>query len=92
MEPTLVHGQGLVGVRSSRAAAGQLRCFEHPHRPGFWMVKRVHSVVADNGASEATMDMLSDNTSVPTVDSRHFGPVRVEGSYRVIVRIPRRWM
>ena len=44
MEPTLVDGQGLVGWRTDRARIGQLRCVEHPDRPGFWLVKRVESV------------------------------------------------
>ena len=38
------------------------------------------------------MRIVSDNTDVATVDSRRFGAVPIAGSYRVIVRIPRRWM
>jgi hypothetical protein len=34
----------------------------------------------------------SDNRDATLADSRSFGPVAVDGSYRVIVRIPRRWM
>lgn len=86
MEPTLVDGQGLVGWRDGRAAPGQLRCVEHPHRPGFWLVKRVEAVDGDE------MRVVSDNADVSAVDSRTFGPVPVEGSYRVVVRIPRRLM
>jgi hypothetical protein len=85
MEPTLADGQGLVGLRTRRASPGQLRCVEHPHRPGFWLVKRVDAVDGD------TMTVSSDNAAVATVDSRVFGPVCVAGSYRVIVRVPRRW-
>lgn len=87
MEPTLADGQGLLAVRSRRAAVGQLRCVEHPGRPGFWLVKRVDEVLGDG-----TMSVRSDNRSVETADSTAFGPVPVEGSYRVIVRVPRRWM
>ncbi len=87
MEPTLVDGQGLVAVRTHSAAVGQLRCLEHPHQPGFWLVKRVSAVHAD-----ATMSVSSDNLTVATVDSRSFGPVPVAGSYRVVLRIPRRLM
>jgi hypothetical protein len=87
MEPTLVDGQGLIAVRTRRAAAGQLRCVEHPDRAGFWVVKRVGDVHRDG-----TMSVHSDNRSIATVDSRSFGPVMIEGSYRVIARIPRRWM
>jgi hypothetical protein len=86
MEPTLVDGQGLVAVRSRRASAGQLRCVEHPHQPGFWVVKRVAAV--DGGS----MTLGSDNEAVAAVDSRTFGAVPVAGSYRVVLRVPRRWM
>ena len=86
MEPTLVDGQGLVGVRSNAALPGQLRTFEHPHRPGFWLIKRVAAVSGDS------MLVESDNRDVPSEDSRSFGPVDIEGSYRVVIRVPRRWM
>ena len=87
MEPTLVDGQGLVAVATTRVAVGQLRCIQHPERPGFWLVKRV-SAVHPGG----TMSVLSDNDAVTRADSRSFGPVPVGGSYRVIVRVPRRLM
>jgi hypothetical protein len=87
MEPTLVDGQGLVAVPSGSAAVGQLRCVEHPQRPGFWLVKRVSEVHEDG-----TMSVLSDNRDATTADSRSFGPVPIAGSYRVVLRIPRRLM
>ncbi|MGB0113797.1 MAG: S26 family signal peptidase [Ilumatobacteraceae bacterium] len=87
MEPTLVDGQGLLALRSARARPGQLRCFEHPERPAFWLVKRVDQVLDDG-----TMVVLSDNRTSTLADSRSFGPVPVDGSYRVVVRIPRRLM
>ena len=86
MEPTLIAGQGLVGLRWTRVRAGELRCVEHPGEPGLWLVKRVESVDHDS------MRIVSDNTDVVSVDSRRFGPVPTLGSYRVIVRIPLRWM
>jgi hypothetical protein len=86
MEPALVDGQGLVAVRTRRAVAGQVRCVEHPLVPGFWLVKRVGTVEGDS------MTLVSDNDAVATVDSRAFGPVPVAGSYRVVLRVPRRWM
>lgn len=86
MEPTLVAGQGLIGIRAGRASVGQLRTFEHPDRPGFWLVKRVTAVDADS------MIVESDNRAIPTVDSRSFGPVDIPGSYRVVLRVPTRWM
>lgn len=87
MEPTLVDGQGLVAVPTRSAEVGQLRCLEHPSRPGFWLVKRVAEVHPDG-----TMSVLSDNQDVTRADSRSFGPVPVAGSYRVVIRVPRRLM
>ena len=87
MEPALVDGQGLLAVEALRAEVGQLRCLEHPQRPGFWLVKRVAELHGDE-----TMTVLSDNRDATVADSRSFGPVAIEGTYRVIVRIPRRWM
>jgi hypothetical protein len=85
MEPTLVAGQGLLATPYGSAAPGQVRCFEHPHRPGFWLVKRVALVHPD-----ATMTLRSDNPAGS--DSRVFGAVPTRGSYRVVVAIPRRLM
>jgi len=86
MEPTLADGQGLIAIASSAAAPGQLRCLEHPDRPGFWLVKRVESV------DGSTMRVVSDNLDVDAVDSRRFGEVPVAGTYRVVVKVPRRFM
>lgn len=86
MEPTLVDGQGVITVSGGRAKPGQLRCVEHPARPGFWLIKRVECV------DGATMRVVSDNTEVDAVDSRRFGPVPIDGSFRVIVKIPRSLM
>jgi hypothetical protein len=87
MEPTLVDGQGLVAMSSRSAKIGQLRCFEHPTRPGFWLVKRVVEVHADG-----SMSVLSDNRAATVADSRSFGAVPITGSYRVVLRVPRRLM
>jgi phage repressor protein C with HTH and peptisase S24 domain len=82
MMPTLRAGDGLIAVRSRRVRRGQVRCIEHPERPGFWLVKRVGDIRGD------TFEALSDNRTDRTVDSRRFGFVPVEGSYRMIVRVP----
>lgn len=87
MEPTLTDGQGLVAFASRRARPGQIRCVEHPERAGFWLVKRVAAVHDD-----ATMTVLSDNLTSTRADSRSFGPVPIEGSYRVVITVPRRLM
>lgn len=85
MEPTLVAGQGLLTTGLGRPRPGQLRCFPHPARPDFYLVKRVLQVHPD-----ATMTVVSDNPE--GTDSRHFGAVPVAGSYRVLVAVPRRFM
>ncbi len=87
MEPTLRAGQGLIASRSRRAKPGQIRCVEHPDRPGFWLVKRVTEL-----PTPTTMWVESDNGEVSTTDSRTLGPLDVAGSWRVVVRIPLRLM
>lgn len=85
MEPTLVAGQGLLATGLGRARVGQIRCFAHPHRPGFWLVKRVAQVHPDG-----TMTVRADHPD--GTDSRQFGPVPVAGSYRVLLAVSRRLM
>lgn len=86
MRPELAPGQGLLATPYGRPRPGQIRCFEHPQRPGFWLVKRVAQCHDDR------MWVTSDNREVPAVDSRTFGQVPVAGSYRVILAIPVRLM
>ena len=82
MLPTLWPGDGLVAVRSGRIRRGEVRVFEHPDRPGFWLVKRVGHVRGDR------FEALSDHTIAAAVDSRRFGDVPIAGSYRVVLRVP----
>lgn len=86
MSPTLEPGDGLIAVRSRRVRRGEIRLFEHPRRPGFWLVKRVGHVRGDR------FEALSDRRGVGAVDSREFGDVPVEGSYRMVLRVPNRWL
>lgn len=86
MMPTLEPGDGMIGVRSSRIRRGELRCFEHPATTDFWLVKRVGDV--RHGKFEAR----SDRAGRDVVDSSRFGLVPIEGSYRVLVRIPQRFL
>jgi signal peptidase I len=86
MSPTLEPGDGVIAWRSGRVRRGQIRCFEHPDQPGFWLIKRVGDVRGE------TFEAVSDDGSAATVDSRRFGFVRVDGSFRVLVRIPRRFL
>jgi hypothetical protein len=85
MQPTLQPGQGLIATQIGRPKQGQLRCFEHPQRPGFWLVKRVASVHVDG-----TMTVSADNPAGS--DSRTFGDVACAGSYRVLIVVPLRFM
>lgn len=82
MLPVLRSGDGLIAVRSRRVRRGQIRCFEHPDRPDFWLVKRVGEIRG------RTFQAVSDNRSVPTVDSRRLGFLPVAGSYRMLMRVP----
>ena len=84
MLPALRPGDGLVAIRSSRLRRGQIRCFEHPERPGFWLVKRVDGIRGD------TFEARSDNDAPGVADSRRFGFVPADGSYRVLFRVARR--
>lgn len=84
MLPALEPGDGLLAVRSARLRRGQIRCFEHPDRPGFWLVKRVGDVRGEAFVAR------SDHDVAGVVDSRRFGLVPVAGSYLVVARVPRR--
>ena len=86
MEPTLHPGQGLIAIRSRKLRRNQLRVVEHPERPGFWIVKRLGDRV-----DQTRWMLLADNSSEGQ-DSRHFGPVDMADSWRIVVKIPQRWM
>lgn len=83
MRPTLEPGDGVLGVATSRISRGQLRVVEHPHRAGFWLVKRVGDITGRG--SNARFEALSDNPdAIGAVDSQRLGLLPVAGSYRVI--------
>lgn len=86
MLPGLHPGDGVIAVRTRRARTGQVRVFEHPDRSDFWLVKRVGRVSGER------FEAVSDNQAVASVDSRSFGPVAVAGTYRVVARVPARWL
>lgn len=81
MEPSLHAGDGVLAVRSRRARRGEIRVFEHPLRPGFWLVKRVDHVRGDR------FEAVSDNPDAGAIDSRVFGDVPIAGSYRVVFTV-----
>ena len=80
MEPLFLDGDGVVAIRSNRAAVGQLRVAQHPFETSRWLLKRVAAVNSDH-----TMRLLSDSADHSAVDSRQFGDVDIRGSYRVIL-------
>jgi hypothetical protein len=84
MLPRLQPGDGLLAIGWWRLRTGQIRCFEHPQRPGFWLVKRVGEVHGER------FEACSDNDAPGATDSRTFGPVPAAGSYRMVMRVPRR--
>jgi hypothetical protein len=84
MLPTLQPGDGIVALRSTSLRRGQIRCFEHPHRPEFWLVKRVGAIRG------MAFEACSDSGEPGATDSRRFGYVSAEGSYRLLFRVPRR--
>ncbi len=71
MNPTLRPGDWVLGVRRpARLGRGDVVVVDHPHRPGFEVVKRVAEI------GPAGLVLAGDNPDHST-DSRHFGPVAV---------------
>ncbi len=87
MLPALSPGDGLLATPYWPARPGQLRCLPDPRRDDRWLVKRVAAVPGDG-----RMLVASDNRSLATSDSQVFGAVPTEGTYRVLARIPARWL
>lgn len=86
MAPMLQPGDGLLAVRCGDAKPGQVRVFPHPRGRAMFLVKRVDAV--HHGGDGARFEARSDNASEPgVIDSRHFGPVPVRGSYRVVLAV-----
>ena len=82
MRPGLDDGDGVLAIRSNRAAIGQVRVIRHPDHPARWLVKRVSLVHADG-----KMEVMSDDPDPANTDSRHFGAVPVDGTYRMVLRV-----
>ena len=85
MLPALEAGDAVIALMTKRIRRGEIRFFEHPGRPGFWLVKRVGAITSSD------FEALSDNDVVDAIDSRSFGRIRIAGSYRLLIRVPRRW-
>jgi signal peptidase I len=84
MEPALQDGDWCMAVaaRPGDVRRGDIVVLEHPDRPGFELVKRVH------GAGDGEVYVIGDNVEASN-DSRDFGPVpttavrgRLFGVYR----------
>lgn len=78
MTPTLQPGQEVVAVTTRRAAPGNLVVFEHPHRPDFWLIKRLAD---DRGW------VTSDNEELADTDSRSLGALPIESLLPVVERL-----
>ena len=81
MLPTYANGDLVFALKRNKARVGQIRVLPHPYNPTMWLVKRVASVRGTE------MTISSDNPDVTRADSREFGHVPIEGSYRVIGRL-----
>lgn len=100
MAPALRPGDGLLAVPLWRPRVGQVVVAPHPSRDSMWLVKRIAAVGPSDLAVEGTawtlgvgeVFLLSDDTRVTRADSRTFGPVEVAGAYRVVLRVPARWL
>jgi signal peptidase I len=77
MLPTLRSGDYVVGQRVAEVAAGDLVAFEHPHQPGFWLIKRV---IATNG----TIDLDSGTVNGVPYDDPHREELVDSGSFEIL--------
>lgn len=78
MEPTLRPGDWVIAwQRPGRVRVGDVVVVEHPHRPGFEMVKRIAAVAGrpapDSGIPVRGVWLLGDNPQAGSVDSRVMG-------------------
>lgn len=78
MTPTLQPGQEVVAVNTRRAVSGNVVVFEHPERPGFWLIKRL--------ADESGW-IGSDNEEHSDTDSRTLGRIPVDLLQPVVDRL-----
>lgn len=74
MLPTLRAGDYLVGRRVRQVAALDIVAFRHPHRPGFWLIKRVIAATGTVDLEAGTVDgqVYSDPYRVALVESGSF--------------------
>lgn len=78
MTPTLHPGQEVVAVDTRLPEPGNLVVFEHPDRPGFWLIKRL----ADRSGW-----IVPDNEQLSDTDSRTLGRLDLENLWPVVDRL-----
>jgi signal peptidase I len=90
MAPTLLPGDWALALGRSRIRRGDVVVVEHPHRPGFEMVKRIVAVPGERGPSGVVLRpdewWVEGDVPAESTDSRHFGPVRT-GHVKAVVRL-----
>ncbi len=84
MLPELSPGDEFVASSLVLPGAGSVVALPHPERADFWLVKRV---VEKPGVGLGLIWVESDSPSVPSVDSRTFGPVPVESALTRVDRL-----
>lgn len=100
MRPALEPGDGLLAVPLRRPRKGKICVVRQPGSTDFWLVKRITAVPGEVVEVEGRhwrvgddeMFVLSDDREATDADSRRYGPLRSDGAYRVVLRIPRQLM
>lgn len=85
MLPNLRPGDEVVVTDSRPAQVGDIVVFEHPDRPGFWMVKRVVSPPTELPSDRAWV--FSDNPAETRSDSRTLGALPRDALLPVVDRL-----
>ena len=96
MAPRLLPGDWALATAPRGLRPGDVVVAEHPERPGFELVKRLHlppgEAPGEAGAATRAWLVLGDNAARST-DSRAFGPLaaeRIKGRVRAVYWPPRR--
>ena len=76
MLPTLRSGDYVVGHRVEKVDVRDVVAFEHPDRPGFWLIKRV---IATGG----TIDLTSGTVDGLPYDDPHREELVESGSFEI---------
>lgn len=79
MRPALEPGDWALAVDSRRIRRGDVAVVEHPHRPGFEMVKRIVALPGDLAPDGTVLGpgrlWVRGDAADSSTDSRTFGPV-----------------